>query len=83
MRRTGALKENVRGSISVSCSGWPFGHASFSEKDCHAASPSSSTKLTCTMPPARPRAVSTESVTRLRISGLATRRSTTTAMSCL
>ena len=50
----GALNEKVRGSISVSCSGWPFGHASFSEKDCHAASPSSSTKLTCTTPPARP-----------------------------
>ena len=30
-------------------------------------------------PPASPSAVSTESVTRLRMSGLATRRSTTTA----
>ena len=79
----GALNENVRGSISVSCSGWPFGQASFSEKDCHAASPSSSTKLTCMTPPASPSAVSTESVTRLSMSGLATRRSTTTPMSCL
>jgi hypothetical protein len=57
----GALNEKVRGSISVSCSGWPFGHDSFSEK-CATRSALSSTKLTWTRPSARPSAVSTESV---------------------
>ena len=79
----GALKENVRGSISVSCTGCPFGQESFSEKLRHAASPVSSTKFTVTRPSVRPRAVSKESVSRVRMSSPATRRSTTTEMSCL
>jgi hypothetical protein len=35
----GALNENVRGSISVSAIGWPFGQLSFSLKVRKAASP--------------------------------------------
>jgi len=46
----GALNEKVRGSISVSWMGWPFGQESFSLKFCHAADPSRSTKLTWTRP---------------------------------
>ena len=58
----GALNEKVLGSISVSCTGCPFGQDSFSEKFRHAASPVSSTKLTVTKPSVRPSAVSSESV---------------------
>ncbi|CPU65694.1 Uncharacterised protein [Mycobacteroides abscessus] len=81
----GALKENVRGSISSSASSWSFGHARFSEKRRSRAgsSASASTSSTTTSPPASPRAVSTESVSRRWTPSRATRRSTTTSMSCL
>ena len=79
----GALNEKVRGSISVSCSGWPFGQDSFSEKLRQAASPSSSMKLIATRPSVSRSAVSSESVSRVRMSSAATSRSTMTAMSCL
>ena len=64
----GALNEKVRGSISVSCTGWPFGQDSFSLKVRQAASPSSSTKLIATRPSVSRSAVSSESVRRVRMS---------------
>ena len=79
----GALNEKVRGSISVSCTGWLLGHESFSLKVRHASSPVRSTKLIATSPSVRRRAVSSESVRRVRMSSPATKRSTTTEMSCL
>ncbi len=80
----GELKENTRGASSASdtpCSG----HAKRSEKTSGgcSASPSRGTTWISTRPSATVRAVSTESVSRRRRSSFITRRSTTTAMSCL
>src|SRR6476469_7614389 len=83
----GELKEKDRGWISSMPRGWLLGHAIFSEKrrSRSLSLASRSTKSMMTTPPARPRAVSTESVRR-RLeplsSPLATRRSTTTSMVC-
>ncbi len=62
----GELKENERGWISSMPSGWLLGQAIFSEKrrSRSLSLASRSTKSMMTTPPARPRAVSTESVRR-------------------
>ena len=81
----GELNENERGSSSSMASGWSFGQANRSEKRRSRCGSSSgrSTKSRTTTPPARPRAtVSTESVMRCLLDGLADSRSTTASMVC-
>ena len=80
----GELNENERGSrssVSMACS---LGQAIFSEN--LSSRPGSlagrSTKSKTTRPPASPRAVSTESVSRRFELGLTASRSTTTSMVC-
>ena len=80
----GALNENDRGSSSSMASGWSFGQASRSENRRSRCGSSSgrSTKSRMISPPARPSAVSTESVIRCLLLALAVSRSTTTSMVC-
>ena len=84
----GELNENDRGSSSSIDSGWSLGQASFSENRRSRSGSSSvgSTKSRTSRPPARPSAVSTESVSRRLatvVGALAASRSTTTSMVCL
>ena len=81
----GLLKENERGSTSNDASGCSLGHAIFSlKRRSRSGEPSgSSTRSTVSTPPARPSAVSTLSVSRRLLDGLATSRSTTTSIVCL
>ena len=84
----GELNEKERGSTSSIASGWSLGQAIFSEKrrSRSGSSASRSTNSTTSTPPARPSAVSTESVSRRLAPAsppLATSRSTTTSMVCL
>ena len=78
----GELKEKMRGSSSgiemPQCR-----QANRSEKVWISGSPSLGTVSISRIPSASATAVSTESARRLRVSGFITRRSTTTAMSCL
>jgi hypothetical protein len=81
----GELKEKMRGSSS-GIEVPQRRHAKRSEKSIVRPSPSSPRSgriWTSTSPSARPTAASTDSVRRLRTSARITRRSTTTAMSCL
>ena len=81
----GELKENERGSRSSVSMVWSLGHAIFSENFISrpGSLASRSTKSKTTSPPARPSAVSTESVRRRLDDSLTARRSTTTSMVCL
>ncbi len=81
----GELNENDRGSSSSIDSGCSLGQASFSEnrRSRSLAFAGRSTMSSRSRPPARPRAVSTESVSRRLADGLTLSRSTTTSIECL
>ena len=74
----GALNEKMRGCSSASETPWS-GHAKFCEK----SSDSPSMTSTATSPSASAADVSIDCVSRARMSGFITSRSTTTSMSCL
>ncbi len=80
----GELKENDRGSRSSIASGWPLGHARFSEKPLirFGSVSGRSTNSSSTRPSASLSAVSTESVRRCLDDALTLNRSMTTAMWC-
>ena len=83
-RRTGELKENDRGSSSSVSMVWSLGQAIFSENfsSRRGSFAGRSTKSRTTSPPARPSAVSTESVSRRLDDALTASRSTTTSIVC-
>ena len=78
----GELNEKLRGASSSNESP-QYVHASFCEKVCTSSWPSCVTTATEAIPSASSKACSIESATRLRMSGLATNRSTTTSIVCL
>ena len=80
----GELNENDRGSRSSVSIGCSLGHAIFSEKRSSRSGSLAgrSTKSKTTRPPASPRAVSTESVSRRLEDALTASRSTTTSIVC-
>ena len=80
----GALNEKVRGSISVSWSGWPFGQDSFSEKLRQAASAFDVHEIDRDETIGEPqRGLERVGQAGQDVVGRATRRSTMTEMSCL